>query len=159
VAVIYLVGRAVFGEATGRLTALWLAVYPPSLGYVLDIQAQAIESFLVSAIVFAFIGWRRHRTWWAAAILGVLIGAGMLSRPNLILVLPLLLAWFVFELRGRGLVHCGAAVLALILIIGPWVIRNSIVHGQFVLISLNGGFIPSAGANCGFCERLANHLV
>lgn len=137
-------GRSMFGPGVARI-ASWLAVVHPLLiffsGYLLT---ESLFCVLVLAALTSSVEWlkdpRRSRAftagvWWAFATL---------TRPTA-LPLPFLVAlwaWAPLGLmlrpaeRGRQI---GLVFLALSLVIAPWAIRNTVVLGEFVLITTGGG--------------------
>jgi 4-amino-4-deoxy-L-arabinose transferase-like glycosyltransferase len=155
---IYFIGKEIFTELVGVIASFLVAVYPPSLGYVLDIQTLTLEAFLVASTVLACIYWRKHGTWKCAFVLGFALGLAVLSRSNLILLLPWLLVWMVLSHEQRGAIHFIAMAGVFTLVLGPWVLRNYLVHEQFVLVSTNGGFNAFQGNNVnatgGVCPSL-----
>ena len=49
----YFIGKEIFSELTGMIASFLVAVYPPFLGYVLDIQTVVWETFWVVLSVLA----------------------------------------------------------------------------------------------------------
>jgi len=145
--IVYFIGKEIFTEFIGFIASFAVAVYPPALGYVLDIQTLILETFLVTFTVLAGIYWRKYGTWKQASILGSALGLAVLSRSNLILLLPLFFIWMVLCHRRRGAIHFMVLVGVLVLILGPWVLRNYLVHKEFVLVSTEGGFTLFQGNN------------
>lgn len=144
---IYFIGREIFAEPVGVVASGLLAVYPPTLGYVLAIQTLILETFLVTSTVLACVHWQKNGTWKQASVLGFALGLAALSRSNLILLLPLLLIWMVLRRGRRGVTHFVVMTGVFVLVLGPWVLRNSLVHEEFVLVSTEGGFTMFEGNN------------
>jgi len=70
--------------------------------------------------------------------LGVIVGAGTLSRATLIIFLPLVAVWLVWVLRKgslklvvRAIVVAGLCTTAIVI---PWTIRTSLLHHRFVFM-------------------------
>ena len=133
--IVYFIGKGVFDEVVAVLASLLIAVYPPTLGYVLDIQTLTLETFLVASTVLACICWKKCATWKRASALGFALGLTVLSRSNLVLLLPLLLVWMVLCHGRRGGTHFAAVAGVCVLIVGPWVLRNYLVHRDWVFVS------------------------
>ena len=102
---VYFIGREILSELVGAVASFMLSVYPPALGYALDIQSLTVEAFLIACIVVACIFWQKNGTWKRSSVLGFALGLAVLSRSNLILLLPLLLFWMVLCHRRRGVTH------------------------------------------------------
>ena len=144
---VYFIGREIFTELVGVIASFLVAVYPPALGYVLDIQTLILETFLVTFTVLAGIYWRKYGTWKQASVLGFSLGLAVLSRSNLILLLPLFFIWMVLCHRRRRAIHFMVLAGVFSLTLGPWVVRNYLVHQEFVLVSTEGGFTLFQGNN------------
>jgi hypothetical protein len=74
-------------------------------------------------------------------LMGVLIGAGVWIRPNVVLLGPFA-AFFLFFLLGRNrraLLLSGLVALTSLLVVSPITLRNWLVFGEFVPVSINGG--------------------
>ena len=91
----------------------------------------------VSGLGWAFLG-------------GLVLGAGMLMRPQ-IMVLPPFLVAALWAARGvrwpRALILLALMVAGMALVVAPWTMRNRAVLGAPVLVSTNGGVALQAGAN------------
>src|SRR5688572_194151 len=76
-----------------------------------------------------------------AAVLGALVGLGALTRSELILGIPFaaLVILFWVRPRRRALTLIGAATLAMIVVIAPWVIFNQSRFDESVTLSTNDG--------------------
>jgi hypothetical protein len=75
--------------------------------------------------------------------LGTLLGLAILTRPQVILILPLLVMWF--SLNAGGTPRAKLAQILLLLVftalpIVPWTIRNYRVHDGWVFVSTQGGY-------------------
>ena len=144
---VYFSGGEIFTELVGVIASFLVAVYPPSLSYVLDIQSLTLETFLVTFVVLACIYWRKWTSWKRASVVGFALGLAVLSRSNLILLLPFLLVWMVLSHRRRGAIHFMVVAGVFALVLGPWVLRNYLIHEEFVLVSTKGGFVMFQGNN------------
>ncbi len=132
------------GPAAGAAAAGIAAVYPPLVwicAYVLSetlysTLALAVALVLDRAIDRARGADRRRAAGWLAAAAGVAAGIAALTRPAMLLALPLVLLWLARQRRALLGVILIAAALATI---APWTIRNARVFHRFVLIASEGG--------------------
>jgi 4-amino-4-deoxy-L-arabinose transferase-like glycosyltransferase len=147
IVLVYFFSKALFDVLTGAVAAALGMFYPPVLGYMLDIQSQTIETFLVTFLVFAGVLWRESFTWKRAAVTGLAWALVILTRPNLVLFLPFWILWIVQADRCRNVTTVAIVVSVLALIVGPWLHRNYLVHDRFVFVSTNGGFNLFQGNN------------
>jgi 4-amino-4-deoxy-L-arabinose transferase-like glycosyltransferase len=113
------------------------------------------ETFAVlatSAAVLCTYRLIRKPTWTMAAGLGAACGLAMLSRSELVLLVPLLALPAVLTIAGKSLVHrlqlVGVTVLAAAVVIAPWQIHLMTRFEKPGFLSY-GDAGALAGANCG----------
>ena len=83
----------------------------------------------------------------SALALGGALGACMLTRPTIVPVVPPLLAWMVWRRPdGRTLRLWILTFVVAAGILAPWVIRNYVVLGAFVLTRNNTPYVCSGSA-------------
>jgi 4-amino-4-deoxy-L-arabinose transferase-like glycosyltransferase len=165
IVVVYLLGRRICCRSAGLLAAFAVAVYPPFIHSVGALYSEPPAMLTLPAAVLAFL-WasdtfgsgpscaRRLARW---LIPGFLFGLTALIRPEYLLVgiafAFLALIW-IGRARGwkPGLAGATSFVLALLLPIIPWTIRNEIVLNRTVPISTGAGkalyvgtFLPADG--------------
>jgi tetratricopeptide (TPR) repeat protein len=116
--------------------------------------------FLIPVLFLFFTVWGMYRlvayqssisirTW---LLTGIIFGLAAISRPNILLAMPLLLLWVYFS-HGNGKSFLYKIKLPVVLVIGmiitiaPVTIRNIIVTGDFILISSQGGVNLYLGNN------------
>ena len=136
------------GRRASIAAASMAAVYPPLVwiaGYALS-EALFWPIGLAVAYLFdrvlavrgerpAAFGRRRDR-WTPALLCGLALGAGVLIRPALILFLPI--AVLVLLARRRILAPLLLTV-GLLVVVGPWTMRNYAHHGRLVFVASEGG--------------------
>jgi 4-amino-4-deoxy-L-arabinose transferase-like glycosyltransferase len=132
------------GRSAGAAAALGAAVYPPLVWYPAYVFSETLYSLIAlssalvlqAAVVRADTA-RSSRAGGPLALLaGGLIGVGILTRPALLLFVPLALLWLLRRRRSALAVALLAAVLA---VVAPWTARNYRAHGRFVLVASEGG--------------------
>ena len=146
-----LLGRAVAGPWVG-LVAAGLAALAPNFWIPSGILMSETPAMLLMALILlAVVRLLRSPTWVNAALLGVACGAEALVRAELILFVPALLVPAALaarpaDLRRRlGLV--GVGVLAVLVVLAPWVGRNLATFSDATYISTGDG-LALLGANC-----------
>ncbi|MBI3493686.1 MAG: glycosyltransferase family 39 protein [Acidobacteria bacterium] len=134
------VAASAFGNPTGVVCAWLVAVSPPLVTYtgMLLTENLTIACLLVSTSLF--IGAVRSGTRWSFACAGVALGTLILLREEMILLLPAFagVAWW----RGRprpSSARLAAFVLAALVCVGIWTVRNYVALGRPILISVHGG--------------------
>jgi 4-amino-4-deoxy-L-arabinose transferase-like glycosyltransferase len=157
IVVVYLLGRRIACRPAGLLAALAVAVYPPFIHSTGALYSEPPAILTLPAAVLAFL-WageqERLRAW---LLPGFLFGLTALIRPEYLLVgaaFAVLALIRVGRQRGwrPGLAGAALLVIALLLPIIPWTIRNQIVLDRTVPISTGGGkalyvgtFLPADG--------------
>jgi len=101
----------------------------------------------LSALLLSLIFWYTLRLEKPATLkswmtFGALEGFALLVNPALSAIVPVTLAWHVYKLRfqRREWLKPAAAMLACLIVMSPWIVRNRIVFGQWVFLRGNFGF-------------------
>jgi 4-amino-4-deoxy-L-arabinose transferase-like glycosyltransferase len=136
-------GRAL-GRWVGLFAAFAVAIYPPFLHTTGELMSEPPAMLTLPAAVLAFLWASQRRSTWAWLAPGFLFGLTAMFRPEYLLVgaaFVVLAAIRTWRASGWRLGLAGAAVLlvALVLPILPWTIRNYIVLDRTVPISTGGG--------------------
>jgi len=176
--VVFLLGWRLGGRWPALLGALGVAIYPPFIHSVGEIMSEPPAMLSLPAAILAFL-WAWDRTAaarsgpgaapgagatggiWSAAwpwlLPGFLFGCTAMFRPEYTLVAGAFVVFaaarWAWEREWRlGAATVGLMVVALLLPIVPWTIRNFVVFERFVPISTGGGkalyvgtFLPADG--------------
>ncbi|HQZ17373.1 MAG TPA: glycosyltransferase family 39 protein, partial [Vicinamibacteria bacterium] len=138
--------QRLFGLAAGVLAGLLVAISPHIAATSNLVLADAVASiplllaFLVALPVVQGAGSPRSQIV-RLVLMGALIGAGVWIRPNVVLLGPFA-AFFLFFLLGRNrraLLLSSLVALISLLVVSPITLRNWLVFGEFVPVSINGG--------------------
>ena len=132
-----LLAQRLAGARAGVVAAWGAAVYPPLVWIAGYAFSEALFWPMGLAVAWCFDRALRSGAGpgWAVAC-GALLGAGILVRPALVLFVPL--AGLFLVLRARWLV-LAAAMTAMLLVVGPWTVRNYFHHGRLVFVASEGG--------------------
>lgn len=165
----YRLGRRLFGEKVGRLSAILAALYAYFVFYD---AALMTESFFILGVLAMLIlsldiaegertGEEAEKTMSAGGIpavkwlkLGAILGATALLRQTILLWVPILLGWLLWAGRDRarwkGVIAClGVAALFIL----PWTVRNYRIYEAFLPLNSNAGYAlysanhPAHGVN------------
>ncbi len=151
VALVGLTGREMAGPRVGLLAAGIAAVAPTF--WVNDplLMSESLVLAVVALVLLLAYRFRRRPAVGSAAVLGVAVGLAVLTRAELVLLVPLLLiplvagaAWPDWRRSARLL---AAAGLASLLVVSPWVVYNLTRFEKPVAISTGLGQTLLA-ANC-----------
>ncbi|HID86199.1 MAG TPA: hypothetical protein EYP55_02345 [Anaerolineae bacterium] len=148
--VIYFIAAKLFSTRTGFLSSLATAVYPIFIVLATQPVATILTIFLLSLLILSLLRLLQPSSWANWASVGLLLGLNALNRPLILGFFAGILLWLWLNRRGLsgpwykiGLVMMLFALLA----IAPWMVRNYIIHREFVPISTNGGFTFWNGNN------------
>lgn len=118
---VYVLGRSLVGGGAGVLAALLFGSAPfvaySSVHFQLDLPLAALVALALVALVRSE---QLQRTGWTA-VLGILLGLGMLTKPPFVVYVGPALAWAVIAGRNRRAVgHAGLALAIGALVCLPW---------------------------------------
>lgn len=144
--VVFAFAYRLFGLSAGILAGLLVAISPHLAATSNLILADAIASIPLLVAFLAALPLVKGTTAQSRApvrlvVMGLLIGVGVWIRPNVLLLGPFA-ALFLFLLLGRSrraLVLSSLMALTSVLVVAPITLRNWLVFGEFVPVSINGG--------------------
>ena len=145
VSLIALIAYRLWGRVGGLVAGALAAVYPPLIMVGSSLMSESLFIPLILGGVLAALMAReggRHVHRWAA-LSGMLIGAGALTRSNgaVVLVAGCALVWTERPRRAwRSLRAPLVLVVAAALTVAPWTLRNAVALHAFVPISTQGGY-------------------
>ena len=144
------IGRQLTDDpAVGWLTGIAFALYPVFIVTTTIYQSLTLHAFVLALAVFtSLVAWRRRRPGWVL-LAGAMWGVMALGRPHLaafwLLLAPLW--WGLAPPRPSGegnplsrKAAWGLSLLAMLLVLTPWTLRNGRIHHRFVPIATSGGF-------------------
>ena len=143
-------GRRIAGRRVGLIAAFVVAIYPNIWMSDELALSECLTPLLIAVILLAaYRFWARPR-WTSATVLGVVLGASVLARDELALLVPFILIPLALLARlpwRRRLAFAGVGTLAALVVVAPWVGYNMSRFEKPVYIS-NGLGVTLASANC-----------
>jgi beta-galactosidase len=145
---VYVLGRKLFSERVGLIGAGIFALFPVQILYVPIIMSETVfTTLLVMYLVLCADG---TSSWKQGVLAGIVLGAGALVRPT-VLLLPAAIAavrWIRGWTPGENLRALAITAAAALVVLSPWLIRN---HDEFGRVSLtsNTGVNFWMGAHSG----------
>ena len=134
---IYLIAKRSRNATLGILSACFAIVYPPFIKSAGLLLTETLFTLLLCLIVYYSLRIRRDVAYKDCAVLGFLMGLGLLTKTALI-ILPIFTA-FIFINKKTALKKYIVVILFFILPVTPWVIRNYSVYHRFVPVATQGG--------------------
>jgi 4-amino-4-deoxy-L-arabinose transferase-like glycosyltransferase len=141
---VYLLGRRVFGEATGHLTAAVFWLYPEMIFANVLILTETLFTFWLAAFAYLLVVLVQSNrpSFRIAVAAGLVLGLSALTRsvlwPLPLLLCPLLL----FLLAGvwtRRIATTMALFAGFAAVVGPWAVRNTRLQGVPTIVDTMGG--------------------
>ncbi len=155
-------GRAWFGPRAGQAAAWLFAFYPNLVAFTHYLFSETLFVFLLLAGLLALARRERPPGPRAAVLAGALLGLAALTRAALLYFVPVLSAWLLLVHRARrraALTAAGLVLVAAGLVILPWTIRNTLLHGGLVLIETNSAYNLWRGNGPGAFERRSDPAI
>ncbi|MBE6357732.1 MAG: glycosyltransferase family 39 protein [Lentisphaerae bacterium] len=138
-------GKKIFSERAGLIAAGLCAISSSLILYVPFHQNETLQTFHLALLLTVTILALERRCWWLWGITGVIAGIAILTRGNIWLMIPVIIAGLWFSGRKNGVKwknlsgHCCVFICMMLVIQLPFIIRNTQYAGK-----LTG---PSTAAN------------
>ncbi len=143
-----LLGRAVVNRAVGLVAAVLVAVSPFIIAVDGSLMSETLYLPLVLLTLLFAQRARDHPQWWSWALLGGSIGLASLARGDalfLVVVVMIPVAFLARPSWQQFVVRVG--VIAVGVVVSPWVIRNAIEVGEPTLSTVSASAVIAV-ANC-----------
>lgn len=128
---------------------LLVAFHPGLVAYTPALMTEGVVASLL-VIAASLAAWTRDRTgsrWIGLALLGLVLGAATLVRPQSLVFAPLFAALAVDGGLRRRLGAAALATLVTLAVCAPWTARNCVRMKRCALVSVNGGWNLLIGAD------------
>jgi 4-amino-4-deoxy-L-arabinose transferase-like glycosyltransferase len=134
--VVWQIGHRWLSPAAGIIGGLLVSFHPYLIWHDIHMNREILDQFLAASMVYLTLHAAERFTWRRAIPLGAAIGLGVLGNVRLE-ALPLVLGAYLLwrsKVSKRTLLACGAIILASVVVISPWVVRNkvSVEHGGWI---------------------------
>lgn len=139
---IYLTAKKVCSARAGLWSAFISVVYPPFIKSSEILLTELFYTFLLVLIIFYLLEIQEGAGLKKCAILGLLLGVSLLTRPVMLLFPFFIIPVFIYSNRedfSRILKKYSVVLLFFGMIVLPWVARNYIIYHKVVLVSTHGG--------------------
>lgn len=134
------VGARAFSPRVGLAAAAITAFYPELVWFSVHFWSETVF------LVVLWWAWERlvaaddtTGTWSSAAAAGLLWGLATLTRETILYFLPIAGVWLTLGRGPAGRRRAAAFVIAALVVIAPWTLRNWLVFRAFVPVSTAGG--------------------
>jgi len=140
VVIIMLIAFELFSAPVGIIGGL-MAAFAPQLSWnALTLLPDSLSSLPILLALLLIARSLKKSTWLSLLLAGALIGVSVWLRANALLLAPFVALVFLFSSRReRRLPAALALVAGALLVIAPLTIRNALVFGKFIPVSLGAG--------------------
>lgn len=141
---IFHLGKSVFSVTTARIAAVIAVFYGPLIYYESELLLEWLAILLAVAMLLILVRSGGAVSRRAALIAGIFAGLSAITRPNILVVFPLIALWLVLANRSttatrHRIINAIAFTLGVVICVLPVTIRNDVVADDLVLISSQGG--------------------
>lgn len=140
IALIYLLGKNLFDEKTGLVSAVLAVFYSPLVYYSGLLLKVTLSLFFSCLLLLVLIRTTRSATAWTYLLAGLYLGINITLRGNFLLLFPVLVLWILCthskNLRTKGAV---LFILGTCLALAPVTARNYYLEKDFVLTTYDAG--------------------
>ncbi|MGB6482675.1 MAG: glycosyltransferase family 39 protein [Candidatus Acidiferrales bacterium] len=148
---VFFIARRTFGS----LAALWAgwiwALFPYSIKFAADFVWDTTLATLLMAILFLVVlKLEDSPRWWPWFGFGLLAGFAALTNPVTLAPVPFLSLWLLYRSWKRGdrwFAPGVAALLAVVIVVSPWFVRNYRTFHKFIPLRSGFGFELYCGNN------------
>jgi 4-amino-4-deoxy-L-arabinose transferase-like glycosyltransferase len=151
---VFLIGRRLFGDRVGLISATLFALYPPNIIATNLWLTETLATALIVWFVYVSLVALDEDGWWRWALAGALLGAAALVRPGVLpIALAPLLVWLLRGERKRVAVAAVTTAATCALVMAPWAVRNEMVLHKPYPLSSHSGDPMLAGVDPYYYER------
>lgn len=141
---LYFLGRRLFSRPLALAGAIIAAAYGPFLFFEGDYLPVPLLIGCNLALLLLLLHLPEHPSRFGFGAAGFLFGLSALTRPDILLFLPVALLWLNHRLRTSLPLQSRISRLALLVALGlltisPATLHNAVTSREFILISSNGG--------------------
>lgn len=136
---VWRIARHLFGPLAGLVAALAIATHWVSIFYDGELLLESLCTPLYCAALWASVRLDQRPNVARAGLAGVLWGLGAITRPNVLLLFPLLCLWSARRHRAQSRFAPLVLALSLAAPIAPITLYNAVEGGDRVLISSQSG--------------------
>lgn len=137
---VYALGKSIFDQRAGLLAAGIFAVFPNVIAGMPLLFPEPLFTLIFFAAILLLTVRPSERPWLAYASFGALAGLACLTRGQGAVLFPVAVTYWLARDGWRpALRSTTLALLAAVLLITPWTLRNAVELHAFIPISTNSG--------------------
>jgi len=149
---LYELGRRIAGSRVGLLAGWMYALHPGLIIYsILNLHALILDAFLFLSTVWSFVYLREALTLKRSLLTGIIAGLCILTRTTVIVFIPFGFIWLFLCYKKdnpkRVIINIISVLIVTSLLVSGWVIRNFLVHKEFVFMTTTDAEVFWRGNN------------
>jgi 4-amino-4-deoxy-L-arabinose transferase-like glycosyltransferase len=149
---VYLVAKRMFGFPIALISGIAASFYPMLMYYDGELLLDGLTVFLDLLLLFSLFKAKDTKSSTRFLLSGLILGLSAITRPNVLIFLPLILVWIFFvgfpkDAVRKKLIYSACLIGVCCLVIAPVTIRNYAVGRDFVPISSQAGINFYIGNN------------
>lgn len=121
----------------GLIAAGAIGFHPDLIEISAMVMTETLYLFFVALIIYLFVKLMSQRSILIVGLFGLTLGLGILTRPPLMLFMPIILFYFLVKKYWREAI---LFISVLIVVMTPWTIRNYRVYHRFIPTTLIGDY-------------------
>ncbi len=125
------------GVNIGLIAAAVIGFHPDLIEISAMLMTETLYLCLVALFMYGFAQLQQKISWQGAVLLGLGLGLGLLTRPPLILFVPIILVFFIVKKSWKESILFLAAIMV---VLTPWTVRNYQVFNSFIPTTLIGDY-------------------
>lgn len=129
------------------LAGLLYALYPPLIFYQATTQSIVLDTALAAGALYAGLAAIQRGSWRYAALFGVMIGLGGLSRGTALLLGPAFFLALLLRHQATGLRLTIIAACTSLLMLAPQILLTGVVTGNWSLVPYSNGSLTLYSGN------------
>ena len=133
---LFLIGTRLRGYGVGLVAALLSAVYPYYVYISGALYATQTTTILLLLVVYLAVRASQTKGLAPLVLQGIALGALILTRSIAFVLVPVSLLW---GWQKHGLGRALIVGLVAVATVAPWTVRNCVVTGEFIPVSVGGG--------------------
>lgn len=151
--VIYFCAKNFYGRSVACLASALVALHPGLIIYTTKLHPLTLDALFFSLVLLATIKLSSKISRGNIIIMALISGLCVLSRPTILIFLPLALI-YIFKIKKipftKSIYYAIIFSIFAAIIFLPWSLRNYFIHKQFMLTRSNAPFVFWLGNNPNF---------
>ncbi len=134
---VLIIAAQLFSRRQGLLAGCIAALYGPFIYFEGELLRPVLIIFLALLMLLCILHWSEARPIWAA-VAGLFMGLSVITRENILIVVPVVLVYFWVSAKDRRWYAPVSFLLLMVIPIIPVTVNNYKKSGDFVLVSTQG---------------------